>query len=267
MSNEYVDYYGLLGIIEDASEHDIKRAFRKKSLQVHPDKRPDDPKASRLFYELTVAQDILLDKESRGAFDRVRAARVARKRKHEAQTSDRRRIISDLEARETKQRSQSDAEEMLARKIAQIRSDSAKLKSKLQEDRRNSLSSPMATPKSAAATPPTTSDNCMVRVKFRRRDPDFVEGELQRCLQRFGKIEKIILIKPSSLKPDKKYQMGLVVFHSASDAMAAVRSGLRDDFINSVAWTTSEPSPSTPISSPAPSFRSFHTTPQTPARF
>lgn len=48
-----MDLYGLLEILSDASDKDIKSAYRKKALKCHPDKNPDNPKAAHLFQQLT----------------------------------------------------------------------------------------------------------------------------------------------------------------------------------------------------------------------
>ena len=50
MSNKR-DYYEVLGVSKDASEADIKKAFRKKAMEYHPDRNPDNPEAAEKFKE------------------------------------------------------------------------------------------------------------------------------------------------------------------------------------------------------------------------
>uniref|UniRef100_A0A670YKP6 J domain-containing protein n=1 Tax=Pseudonaja textilis TaxID=8673 RepID=A0A670YKP6_PSETE len=56
------DYYKLLDIPRDASDNDIKKAYRKKALQWHPDKNPERKKyAEQKFKEVTEAYEVLSD--------------------------------------------------------------------------------------------------------------------------------------------------------------------------------------------------------------
>lgn len=64
------DPYEVLGVKRDASEADIKKAFRKLAKQHHPDSNPNDAKAKERFSEVSAAYDLLTDKEKRGQYDR-----------------------------------------------------------------------------------------------------------------------------------------------------------------------------------------------------
>ena len=64
------DPYKTLGVARDASEADIKKAYRKLAKELHPDRNKDNPKASERFSLVTNAYDLLTDKEKRGRFDR-----------------------------------------------------------------------------------------------------------------------------------------------------------------------------------------------------
>ncbi|WP_174286206.1 DnaJ C-terminal domain-containing protein [Sphingomonas bacterium] len=64
------DPYKTLGVARDASEADIKKAYRKLAKELHPDRNKDNPKASERFSTVTGAYDLLTDKEKRGRFDR-----------------------------------------------------------------------------------------------------------------------------------------------------------------------------------------------------
>ena len=64
------DYYKLLGVSRDASQSDIKKAYRKLAVKYHPDKNPDDTSMERKFKEINAAYDILKDEQKRAAYDR-----------------------------------------------------------------------------------------------------------------------------------------------------------------------------------------------------
>lgn len=64
------DYYDILGVSRDASEDDIKKAFRQLARDTHPDANPDDPAAEARFREIAEAYEILSDPQRRAAFDR-----------------------------------------------------------------------------------------------------------------------------------------------------------------------------------------------------
>nr|DBA14138.1 TPA: hypothetical protein GDO54_005150 [Pyxicephalus adspersus] len=72
-----MDLYGLLGITSDASEREIKKAYRQKALTCHPDKNPDNPRAAELFHQLSQALEVLTDGAARAAYDKLRKAKEA----------------------------------------------------------------------------------------------------------------------------------------------------------------------------------------------
>lgn len=63
------DYYEILGLAKNASEADIKKAYRKLALQYHPDKNPDDKAAEEKFKEAAEAYEILSNAEKRQRYD------------------------------------------------------------------------------------------------------------------------------------------------------------------------------------------------------
>ena len=63
------DYYEVLGVNRDASEEDIKKAYRKLAMKHHPDRNPDNPKAEDLFKEAKEAYETLSDSQKRAAYD------------------------------------------------------------------------------------------------------------------------------------------------------------------------------------------------------
>ena len=62
------NHYALLGVNRNSSPLDIKRAYKKLSLQLHPDKNPNDPLASQKFDRVKKAYDVLMDMEFREVY-------------------------------------------------------------------------------------------------------------------------------------------------------------------------------------------------------
>ena len=63
------EYYDLLGVVREATEADIKKAYRKRAMELHPDKNPS-PDAEAKFKEITEAYEVLKDPEKRARYDR-----------------------------------------------------------------------------------------------------------------------------------------------------------------------------------------------------
>ncbi|MBL8480902.1 MAG: DnaJ domain-containing protein, partial [Rhodocyclaceae bacterium] len=70
------DFYEILGVNRDASEDEIKKAWRKLAQKLHPDRNPDDKSAEGKFKEAKEAYEILSDGEKRAAYDQYGHAGV-----------------------------------------------------------------------------------------------------------------------------------------------------------------------------------------------
>jgi len=66
---DYIDYYKILGIDKNATQEDIKKAYRKLARKLHPDLNPDDKDAHKKFQELNEANEVLGDPEKRKKYD------------------------------------------------------------------------------------------------------------------------------------------------------------------------------------------------------
>ena len=84
------DYYGILGVSPDASEEEIKKAYRSLAKRYHPDRNRGNPASEERLKEINEAYDILGDKEKRTLYD----LQVSRSPKYEfVQDS---RLVNDL---------------------------------------------------------------------------------------------------------------------------------------------------------------------------
>ena len=68
------DYYEILGVSRDASDDEIKHAYRKLALKYHPDHNPNNPEAEQKFKEAAEAYDVLRNPERRANYDRFGTA-------------------------------------------------------------------------------------------------------------------------------------------------------------------------------------------------
>lgn len=66
---EFIDYYKILGIDKNASDAEIKKAYRKLARKLHPDLNPDDKEAHKKFQQINEANEVLTDPEKRKKYD------------------------------------------------------------------------------------------------------------------------------------------------------------------------------------------------------
>jgi curved DNA-binding protein len=65
----YIDYYSILGVNRNASDEDIKKAYRKLARKHHPDLNPNDKEAHKKFQQINEANEVLSDPEKRKKYD------------------------------------------------------------------------------------------------------------------------------------------------------------------------------------------------------
>ena len=72
------DFYEILGVRRDASDDDIKKAYRKLAFEYHPDRNPGDTEAEAKIREINAAYEVIGDVEARRSYDRLRFGEVFR---------------------------------------------------------------------------------------------------------------------------------------------------------------------------------------------
>ncbi len=63
------DFYEILGVSKTASAEEIKKAYRKKAIEFHPDKNPGDKVSEEKFKEAAEAYEVLSDDQTRQRYD------------------------------------------------------------------------------------------------------------------------------------------------------------------------------------------------------
>ncbi|XP_063920433.1 dnaJ homolog subfamily C member 17-like [Zophobas morio] len=126
---EDLDLYEILEVNPNSSVPEIKKAYRKKALQCHPDKNPDNPNAAKEFHQLSKILEILIDETARKAYDGVLKGRKEAALRHKELDSKRRKLKEDLEAREKRacdSKREKTADEKLRAEIERLRREGSK---------------------------------------------------------------------------------------------------------------------------------------------
>ena len=71
------NYYRILGVAENASQDEIKKAYRKLALKYHPDRNRNNPEAEEKFKQITEAYEVLSDPKKREQYDAMRRGAFA----------------------------------------------------------------------------------------------------------------------------------------------------------------------------------------------
>ena len=76
MADDKRDYYEVLGLQKGASEDEIKKAFKKKAREFHPDLHPNDPQCEEKLKEVNEAYEVLSDPDKKARYDQYGHAGV-----------------------------------------------------------------------------------------------------------------------------------------------------------------------------------------------
>ncbi|XP_003739951.1 dnaJ homolog subfamily C member 17 [Galendromus occidentalis] len=216
------DLYGLLDLTSEASEKEIKSAYRKKALKCHPDKNPDDPKAAELFQNLTDALGVLTDAVIRGVYDKSLKAKESAAIRHRELDIKRRKLIDDLEARERRAaegRQEVYRERQLQQEIERLREEGSRIveeESRLLRERLARIISQVRQENHRE----TSQASNPIKIRWKRQLGTYKREDLERILGKYGRIMALVV---SDKKPTAQ-----VIFEDIKAAEAAVEkeSGL-----------------------------------------
>ncbi|CAH1423427.1 unnamed protein product [Lactuca virosa] len=226
-----IDHYTILGLPSGEegsklSEKEITKAYRLKALELHPDKRPDDPNAPSNFQKLQTSYQILKDEKARKLFDdllRVKQQKIQRQSQHD---SKRRRMMSDLEEREknafyhqdptSKARNE---EESIARKlreeISRIRAMHGNNKTGFTETREFSRKKEKEDERKTSGVETNMDKEKMLKVSWEKGGLEYSAERLRGLFETFGEVKDVVI------RSSKKKGSALVVMASKEAAVAA----------------------------------------------
>ena len=243
------DPYFVLGLDPraDLTDGEIKKAYRKKALVLHPDKRKDSERevAQREFDALQKAYDILLDPAARKALEDLAKARAATRARCDAQDLKRRKLREDLERRErvaaVGKTEEEEAQERLQKELVRLRRDFAVRKKGFDNGRlggeRNER---CGTGNSTDGNPSSSKENekhktetqniptsvpehllRAVKVTWRSEVSNYPVQKLREVYGKHGEIEDVVIRDSKKLKSKKS---ALLVFRDVGGAQRAANA-------------------------------------------
>ncbi|XP_068640335.1 uncharacterized protein [Aristolochia californica] len=220
-----VDHYEILGLPsgEEGMKltlKEIEKAYRTKARQIHPDKNLNDPLAKSKFQQLQSSFQILKSETARKAFDDLIRAKLERVRRDYHLDAKRRKMVSDLEAREQAsfvpdpqeklRKQEEEAKKKFQKEIAKIREMLAKkrtdaVKVGLEEKEKEGTSSGLALNKEK-----------ILKVSWEKGGEEYDSTRLWELFGKFGEVEDVVIRTGA-----KKKRSALVVMASKEAAVAA----------------------------------------------
>ncbi|CAH1974638.1 unnamed protein product [Acanthoscelides obtectus] len=216
---EELNLYEILEVDIKSTTNEIKKAYRKKALQCHPDKNPDDPSAGKKFHQLSKILEILTDEAARCAYDKVFKGKQEAALRHKELDSKRRKLKEDLEDRERKAAgkgvSEKTADQKLKEEIERLRKEGSKqveeeieyIRRKIQEEQEQSAN---------------FSDGTKYRIKIKwpaskgdSTNGGYTQEMLHKFLSKYGDVQALVM-------SPKKAGSALVEFKDRKAAEMAV---------------------------------------------
>lgn len=231
--------YDLLDIKTEATDQEIRTAYRQRSLKVHPDRNRNNPDAARKFHELTQAYELLLDPLRRLALDAKLRLKQARAERYKAYDTKRKNLLEELEERERafkKARVEKQKEEVVRwQETERIKEDGRKLREQREQElkrrQEEAEAAAMSTAQDEDEPPSLDPLDTTVRIKFIvKTHPELTSAAaIASLLSQFGPTDSDSIVlslkasKKSSAEDKKpKYGTALVPFKQIGDAFAAV---------------------------------------------
>lgn len=220
-----IDLYKVIGVEHTATVGEIRKSYRKKALECHPDKNPDNPKAAELFHQLQDVLSILCDQSARAAYDRIQKAKRENELRNKLLDSKRQKLKSDLEAREKQASSKKSdpygnktPEEIFKLELERIMKENKKMLDEENEILKQEIYKSRVSAQVAAST--WDSSKHRIKIKWKSEKEDKTNGgydneTLKKFLNKYGDIVALLV-------SGKKNGSAVVEFRTQDAAEMAV---------------------------------------------
>lgn len=211
------DLYKLFDVEEASTLEEIRKAYRKKALELHPDKNLDNKEeAEKRFIELKQAFEILTDKGARSAYDAVRRQKKEKVKRDEQLDDKRRKLKQDLERREeaAKEKAEKQMNELRKSKVEEnFKAQIERLRregNKMVEEEMELINQQIRLEKKRnldekqkeVHKPGLTSANNRIKIswssKLDEKEIKYDEDILRHIFSKYGEIDILVMSKKSS---------------------------------------------------------------------
>lgn len=199
-----MNHYEILGIEFTATDKEIRKAVREKSLLYHPDKVGDDQKAAELFHQIQIAKETLLDPVLKPTYDSKIKAEQLRDLRFKEMNQQRQQEKVNLEKREEEARKRK-YEEMNEKEQMQIKKQQLR-----EKNLQRTLAMKQQKQQERIKIQPVSTDDLSIIVKF--KDTDSIA--LRNYFSKYGEISELIY-KPKS---------AIIIFKEIKSVSAAIKS-------------------------------------------
>lgn len=214
-----LDIYEFLGISSDARASEIRSQYRRKALEVHPDKDPS-PEAAEKFHTLSHIYEILNNDELRREYDRIRSVSLAKQRATDQASEQVKAFRQKLELAEKQhQKTQS----VTPQNIEKLRDEGIRMRLELEKQVRKSPQGYVSYKLLGGPRIPVWDENslttCTVWWKRRSELDGMFTGEvIEELMSIFGDVGAVVLLPRNSSERHDKAQVGFKSLASAQEA-------------------------------------------------
>lgn len=217
-----IDHYAVLGLPSgeegaNLTEKEITKAYRWKALELHPDKKRDDPNAAANFQQLRTSYDILKDEKARKLFDDLLRVKRDHQRRQSQRDGKRRKMMDDLDRRE-REASVADPSvkerEEEARIARQLKEEIARIRAMHNKNAVPDLATMKKESAGGGGGGVAVDQEKVLKVSWEKVGEDYPAEKLRELFSEFGEVEDVVI------KGSKKRGSALVVMATKDGAVS-----------------------------------------------